>query len=97
MPKKLIQGCENGSTPFALKLILSFLVKGSLKKIVEPVSMLIPPSDPTPPTVSALGNFFLRRFLDYWGRLVRGETDIIKFGLNLIKTTQNKDGQNLTY
>ena len=42
--------------------------------------MLIPPSDPpAPPTVSALGNFFLLRFLDYLGCFVRGETDIVKF------------------
>jgi hypothetical protein len=30
MPKKFIQGCENGSTLFALKLILSFLLKDML-------------------------------------------------------------------
>jgi hypothetical protein len=30
MPKEFIQGCENGSTLFALELILSFLVKDML-------------------------------------------------------------------
>ena len=32
-----------------------------------------------PPTVSALGYFFLRRFLDYWGCVVRCETDFVPF------------------
>ena len=32
-----------------------------------------------PPTVSPLGYFFSRRFLAYWGRLVRSETDFVKF------------------
>ena len=46
--------------------------------------MLIPPSEPPPPTVSALGNFFFSLcFLDYRGRLVRGETDIVKFWVKL--------------
>ena len=52
--------------------------------------MLIPPSDPPSPTVSALGYFFLRRFWDYWGPLLRGETDFVKFWVEF-------DGQNLTY
>ena len=54
--------------------------------------MLIPPLDLPPPTVSALGKFFLRHFLDYWGRLVRGETDIVKFW---VKFDQNnaKEGR----
>ena len=30
-----------------------------------------PLGPPPPSTVSALGYFFLRRFLDYWGCLVR--------------------------
>ena len=53
--------------------------------------MLIPPSDP-PPTVSVLGYFFCDVFLDYWGRLVRGETDIVKFW---VKFDQNnaKEGR----
>ena len=44
--------------------------------------MLIPPSDPPPPTVSALGYFFLRRFLDYWGFVVCCETDFVPFLVN---------------
>ena len=44
--------------------------------------MLIPPSDPpTPPNVSALG-FFFNVFLDYWGCLVRCETDFVTFWVN---------------
>ncbi len=59
------------------------------------MSLLIPPSDPPPPpppTVSALGYFFSNVFLDYWGRLVRGETDIVKFW---VKFDQNnaKEGR----
>ena len=55
--------------------------------------MLISPMDhPPPATVSALGNFFLRCFLDYWGCLVRGETDFVIF---LVKFDQNnaKEGR----
>ena len=33
-------------------------LREALKKPIESVSMLIPPSDPPPPTVSALGYFF---------------------------------------
>ena len=42
--------------------------------------------------MSALGYFFSRRFLDYWGRLVRGETDFVRF---LVKFDQNnaKEGR----
>ena len=58
--------------------------------------MLIPPLDPPLLTVSTLGYFFRNALLDYWGRLVRCETYIEIFWLNLIKTTQKKDGQNLT-
>ena len=68
--------------------------KGRVKKNVESVSMLIPPSDLPPPTstVSALGYFFRNVFLDYWGCLVRGETDIVKFW---VKFDQNnvKEGR----
>ena len=45
--------------------------------------MLIPLSDPPPlTTVSALGYFFLQRFLDNWGCSVRCETDFVKCWLN---------------
>ena len=42
--------------------------------------------------MSALGYYFAKFFLDYWIRLVRGETDIVKFG---VKFDQNnaKEGQ----
>ena len=33
-------------------------------------------------TVSALGYFFLQRFLDYWGCVVRCETDFVPFLIN---------------
>ena len=57
--------------------------------------MLIPPLDPTPPpTVSALGYFFCAVFLDYWGCLVRGETDLVifwvEFDQNNVKEGQPK-------
>ena len=52
------------------------------KKTIESVSMLIPPSDPPPSTVSALGYFFTLCFLDYWGCLVRCETDFVTFWVN---------------
>ena len=54
--------------------------------------MLIPPPDPIPPTVSALGYFFSRRFLNYWGCLVRGETYFVNL---LVRFDQNnaKQGQ----
>ena len=54
--------------------------KGSLKKTIESVSMLIPHWDPQPPTVSALG--FFATFLDYWGCLVCCETDFVTFLVN---------------
>ena len=56
----------------AIKLICNFslslislpyspiLLREGLKKTIESVSMLIPPSDPTPPTLSAINNFFSR-------------------------------------
>ena len=42
--------------------------------------------------MSALGYFFLDVFLDYWGCLVRGETDFVKFW---VKFDQNnaKEGR----
>ena len=80
-----------------VKKIQNCLGKPSKKILIESVSMLTPPSDPTPPSVSALGYFFSQCFFNYLGRLVRGETDFENFGLNWIKTMRKKDGQNLTY
>ena len=54
--------------------------------------MLIPPLDPPPPTVSALGYFSPRRFWDYWGRLARGETDFVRFWVKLDKNNA-KEGR----
>ena len=56
--------------------------------------MLIPPLEPPlpcPPTVRALG-YFLLCFLDYWGCLVRVETDFVIFW---VKFDQNnaKEGR----
>ena len=51
---------------FSVKLLTS---KGSLpQKTIESVSMLIPLLDPPPPpTVSALGYFFLQHFFGLFG------------------------------
>ena len=52
--------CTSGYV-FTMFVFIYTLGKGSKKKPIESVSMLIPPSDPPPPpsTVSALG-YFLR-------------------------------------
>ena len=49
------------------------------------MNMLIPPSDPPLSTWSALGYFCFAMFLDYWGCLVRWETDFVKFWVKLDK------------
>ena len=55
--------------------------------------MLIPPLDPPPPPiVSALGYFFFATFLDYWGCLVRCETDFVKFWVNFVQNNA-KEGR----
>ena len=51
--------------------------------------MLIPPSDP-PPNVSVLGYFFPATFKDYWGCLVRCETDLVKCWVKLDKNNAKK-------
>ena len=54
-----------------------------MTSIVPSISRLVPYMDNwtvcPPPTVSTLGYFLSRRFLDYWGCLVRGEPDFVKF------------------
>ena len=55
---------------------------------------------PPPPTVSSLGYFFSRCFLNYWRCLVRCETDFVPFLLtfdqNNTKQRERRTGQNLT-
>ena len=66
--------------------------KGSLKKPIESVSMLIPPSDP-PPFCERLRLFFLQRFLDYWGCVVRCETDFVPFLINFDQNNAKQRGR----
>ena len=70
--------------------------KKSLQKNIESVSMLMPPLDPNPPTVSALGYFYSQHFLDLWGCLVRCEIDFVTFWVNFDQNNVKREGQNLT-
>ena len=66
---------------------------GSLKETIESVSMLIPPLDPPPSTVRALGNFlFLKCFLNYLGCLVCCKKDFVNFLDKLVKN-KAKEGR----
>ena len=68
------------------------LLKGSLEKNVKSVNMLIPPSDPPPLYLERFRLFFVLQcfFLDYWGCLVRCETDFVKLWVKLDKNNKKE-------
>ena len=69
-------------------IIQQLLGKPSKKNPIESVSMLIPP-----PYCEPLRLFFFRRFLDYWGCVVRCETDFVPFLINFDQNNAKQRGR----